>query len=1165
LGPLSSYTAIWNSPRVAVEQFSEDWSGGYGPNQWWEDPANSNWSVYSAFGNPAPSARFYFSPTQTNYEQYLTSDVVIPGMYSPDLIFKYDLYLSNFSSSTVENLAVEIWDGSAWNQVDNTTNSGNIPWTTKEVSIAQYNDSDIKIRLKAWGADSYQINNWNVDNIYVIASGGGGGYNPCVLGYNVYLNTVLIGFTVDTTYLIPPNMVQYGMTYNACVNAVYGSGHSTEDCYSFTSHFLYPPINLQVEGVECAAYLTWEKPQMLADNTIVTDVQPRTSMPVASAEYSPLEITRETTYTDAMWDILFSWDAQDPARPGTEADMDHVYITCWSASFAPPWFSKYEKTTGMLVEDFDIAGATMVRDMAYDGTHYYGSPSSTTLYQMDFATHTLVSSISTGTPSGIRHIAYDPNLDNNNGGFWCGNWYDMNAIAMDGSLLWSGPALDACYGTAFDDQSTGGPFLWTYEQAGTNQNDLKQWTISYSPLGLTATGVVFDVGTVPGFNPGSIAGGACTDPVGTKYAIIANVQQDPNFVVGLEIADYSGGGGTPPGLIGYNVYRDGGFIALVTNKDTTWYYDFAVNPGTHEYGVTAYYDLTDYGFPGQFDESLLEGPVEHTVLCGRDLPFCEPWDQASFAYNEWTFAPDQGNWEVTTATGNPEPSADFGWAPLMYNYSYTLESPILNAGPWNCASLWLDYDLKLDDRNATGAEKLLVEIYYNGMWQPVAEYENNGSFGWESYHHDISVAVGMAIQVGITAYGASSEDILHWYVDNICVYGVCNPPTDLDGVANGEEITLTWNAPECAGGGGPVGELIELIQHDGNPLNGYYQSYDNVYGVVYDLAAYPDATLEAIDFHHASWGTMGIWDYKIHVVDWDTYTLISEIGPNQTTGDDIWEENISLGQIMGYGGGQIGIMLEPMSNSPTDAYPCFSGDNDGPQGVSVFGPLPDYSALAPSGIGDFLIDFWIRSAFDDGLVNPGQITFQQQLQSPTRIAGVTNVPSTLTMNQTANRLPQTDVTDQEVLGYNVFRMLPSATSFDLLTPTPHVDTFYVDSPVTELGLYNYYVTALYEDAECESDPSNVAEIDWPAVGINELGNGDIRIFPNPATEIVNIQSTYTILDIEVMSFIGQSVYTQRGVDAKATKVNVSNLQAGVYFVKVTTDQGVRAVKITVTR
>ena len=48
--------------------------------------------------------------------------------------------------------------------------------------------------------------------------------------------------------------------YKACVKAVYGSGYSGQSCYTFTSKWLYPPTNLEVEAVECAAYLTWEKP-----------------------------------------------------------------------------------------------------------------------------------------------------------------------------------------------------------------------------------------------------------------------------------------------------------------------------------------------------------------------------------------------------------------------------------------------------------------------------------------------------------------------------------------------------------------------------------------------------------------------------------------------------------------------------------------------------------------------------------------------------------------------------------------------------------------------------------------------------------------------------------------------------------------------------------------
>jgi hypothetical protein len=105
----------------------------------------------------------------------------------------------------------------------------------------------------------------------------------------------------------------------------------------------------------------------------------------------------------------------------------------------------------------------------------------------------------------------------------------------------------------------------------------------------------------------------------------------------------SGGGQMPDGLIGYNVYRDGAFIAFVSGADTTWYYDLNLDPDNYEYAVTAKYDLTDYGFPGQFDESMIEGPETVSIMCGRPLPFYEPWDQATFAYNDWTFGPSQGN------------------------------------------------------------------------------------------------------------------------------------------------------------------------------------------------------------------------------------------------------------------------------------------------------------------------------------------------------------------------------------------------------------------------------------------------------------------------------------------------------------------------------------------
>ena len=145
---------------------------------------------------------------------------------------------------------------------------------------------------------------------------------------------------------------------------------------------------------------------------------------------------------------------------------------------------------------------------------------------------------------------------------------------------------------------------------------------------------------------------------------------------------------------------------------------------------------------------------------------------------------------------------------------HPLESPILNAGPWTCASIWLDYDYSLVDRNATGDEKLSVDLFYNGSWHSKAEYANDGSVGWTPQHIDISSVKGKAFKVRFRANGANSADILHWYVDNIHVYGICNKPTDLAVEWTGPtEATLTWTAPVCGGGGG--GTVVQYIFDDG--------------------------------------------------------------------------------------------------------------------------------------------------------------------------------------------------------------------------------------------------------------------------------------------------------------------------------------------------------------
>ncbi len=217
-------------------------------------------------------------------------------------------------------------------------------------------------------------------------------------------------------------------------------------------------------------------------------------------------------------------------------------------------------------------------------------------------------------------------------------------------------------------------------QNGSPADEVVQYKITGTTL--TATGIVKNMGYVPGFPSGGLAGGLCAADVGTKFALIGITQSNTSGIANLVWAvELRAGGGPPPGgagLLGYNIYRDGPLVHFVGDPDTLFWYDFTVEPGVHSYQVSAWYELTPYGFPGQFDESLLEGPVEIDIECGVPLPFFEPWTNGSFSFQNWTFmvnnlvSPTSTNWLVSSSVGNPAPSADFSWVPIQYDYSLSI-------------------------------------------------------------------------------------------------------------------------------------------------------------------------------------------------------------------------------------------------------------------------------------------------------------------------------------------------------------------------------------------------------------------------------------------------------------------------------------------------------------
>ena len=248
-------------------------------------------------------------------------------------------------------------------------------------------------------------------------------------------------------------------------------------------------------------------------------------------ELSPsANIDGNTTPNRDLWDIIFTFNTSAAYMAGIETDGVNIYTSTWNASN----FSRYDMT-GSHINDFTIGGVGYVRDMAYNGVYFYGSDASMYIFIMDLANEDLIDTIPVTCAgiTGVRHIAFDPQLDEGNGGFWIGNWDELGAVTMSGAEIHASMANpEDLYGSAYDDWTEGGPYLWLFSQTG--YAVLHQFDIAT----LAVTGVTHDATDIPGYIPGGIAGGLATytNNFGV-FAMLTNIQQsvNPNLVGAYEI------------------------------------------------------------------------------------------------------------------------------------------------------------------------------------------------------------------------------------------------------------------------------------------------------------------------------------------------------------------------------------------------------------------------------------------------------------------------------------------------------------------------------------------------------------------------------------------------------------------------------------------------------
>ena len=633
------------------------------------------------------------------------------------------------------------------------------------------------------------------------------------------------------------------------------------------------------------------------------------------------------------------------------------------------------------------------------------------------------------------------------------------------------------------------------------------------------------------------------------------------FAVGANGNGGNTGGQTPPGLIGYNVYRGETYDTLlgyVAHPDTS-YVDENLDPGIYTYGVTAVYDLGPYGYPNQTGESMVEGPAIVPVDYCYDLEFTETWALGNFDANNWK--PSDANWSVNGQTGNPAPSAEFSWDPIQTDYSVGLESyPLCGVGMTE-GTIWVDYDLKLNSVNPTGEEMLDVQVWNwdSQAWTTVITYSNaDGTFNWMSEHQSIKAfAMGKVFKVRFMARGTNSLDILGWFVDNIHVYRTCDAPTDLTVTVGNpapvSNIYLAWNSPM----GGPVAEWLHWddgVNYDAIGTGAAAEfdcaarwepsqltDYDGT--SVTQIAFFPNEA--AATYHVRVWKGAGAANMVVDqtvaspvIGAWNYITLTTPVPVDIS--QELW----------------IGYYVNTTTGFPAgcDAGPAIDGYGN----MMNFGGWQTLLQISPD------LDYnWNIQGYVQTMTGA-----TAQLGSLPQVAN--NVPSGATLNTAPGYVPRNPVfagssNGSRVLsGFNVYRS-PEGGAEELLATLPITELTYVDdaSDLTP-GYYCYRVSSIFtsETDMCEASTMDSCVL-VTGIGENHQVAG-FNLYPNPAVNYVNITSGDQMTRITVYNSLGQLIKDEI-VKTNKYELNTASYTSGVYMVRVQTNKGVTSRGLTINK
>lgn len=198
-------------------------------------------------------------------------------------------------------------------------------------------------------------------------------------------------------------------------------------------------------------------------------------------------------------------------------------------------------------------------------------------------------------------------------------------------------------------------------------------------------------------------------------------------------------------------------------------------------------------------------------------------------------------------------------------------------------------------------------------------------------------------------------------------------------------------------------------------------------------------------------------------------------------------------------------------------------------------------------------DWWNRTH----LTYNGDPTIRLYQVKPPSELTVTNVNGNPTISWNAS-------VDSSVLGYNVYKSDSEFGIFSKINQSPVTTLDYID-PNYQQGVW--YMVRAIKIMESGCGQFIQASIGIFAQGDFLLSTNDFTtdektiIYPNPSSSKVTIESSINIKEITLVSVSGQLIESQTQLDTNIINIDVSNLNSGIYFLLIKTNEAITKQKV----